>query len=106
MDSGPHHKAYWRKFLATGVVVAVFGMSGALAANYFAQTQVEIRPATIDVDLRPDQAGAQYSASTLKNIPITLAIVGAEFTSSTRAQVRMSGPGLQSGLRLTAGRQW
>ena len=48
----------------------------ASASQYFAQTSIQVSSAEVDVDLRVDQEGRQYSASTLKNIPFSFKVVG------------------------------
>jgi len=70
------------------------------ASQYFAQTQVQVRPASVDVDLRLDQEGNQYTASTLKNIPFSFRVVGISDGALQRALVRISGPGLDEALEL------
>ena len=73
------------------------------APQYFAQTSIQVSAAEVDVDLRIDQDGRQYSASTLKNIPFSFEVVGFTASESQIAQVTISGPGLSSSLVLRAG---
>ena len=75
----------------------------ASASQYFAQTSIQVSSAEVDVDLRVDQDGRQYSASTLKNIPFSFKVVGLTAPESQIAQVTISGPGLASSLVLRAG---
>ena len=81
----------------TGLALLILMSIGALslrasASQYFAQTSIQVSTAEVDVDLRVDQDGRQYAASTLKNIPFSFKVVGITAPESQIAQVTISGP--------------
>ena len=83
----------------TGLALLILMSIGALslrasASQYFAQTSIQVSTAEVDVDLRVDQDGRQYAASTLKNIPFLFKVVGITAPESQIAQVTISGPGI------------
>ena len=76
-------------------------MSG-MAWSYLAETEVVVRAATIDLDVREDEPGVQYAASTLKNIPLRVGIVSASLDTSLRVDATLAGPGLEEPLLISA----
>mgnify|MGYP001485842339 CR=1 FL=1 len=66
----------WLKRFGLGLLALfVLTLISSLTQSYLAETQVQVRTASIDLDAREDEPGIQYEASTLKNIPLRLVVL-------------------------------